>query len=272
MHWNLLEKKFNQILVQDLAQKLGIDLVLSKLLLLRGVLSYDESKTFFRPSLEQVSDPFLMKNMNLAVPRLNQAIQQHEKILVFGDYDVDGTTSVSLVYSVLSEFTSNIDTYIPDRYAEGYGLSYIGIDYAKKEGFTLMLVLDCGTKDVEKIQYARDLGIDIIVCDHHTPGDVLPNAVALLNPKQTDCSYPYKELSACGVSYQFLCAWLKNNHHPVVLVEKHLDLLAISIACDIVPVAHENRAFAYYGLQKINENANSGVQAFIRKVRMAFRR
>lgn len=265
MHWNLLEKNVDPILIDELAQKLSIDRVLSTLLILRGVKSYDDSKDFFRPSLDLVSDPFLMKNMDLAVQRLNQAIQKNEKIFVFGDYDVDGTTSVSLVYSVLSEFTTKIDSYIPDRYTEGYGLSYIGIDYAKKEGFSLMLVLDCGTKDVDKIQYAHDLGIDIIVCDHHTPGDVLPKAVALLNPKQADCAYPYKELSACGVSYQFLCAWLKNNNHSLALVEKHLDLLAISIACDIVPVTHENRVFAHYGLQKVNENANAGIRALFEK-------
>lgn len=265
MRWNLLEQNCTPLQINYLSEKLGVSPVVSKLLLIRGISNFEQSKDFFRPQLDYIHDPFLMKGMTLAVNRLDKAIASHEKIMVFGDYDVDGTTSVSLVYSVLSKFTKQLDTYIPDRYAEGYGMSYQGIDYAKKQGVTLMLVLDCGTKDVEKIKYARDLGIDIVICDHHTPGSVLPESIALLNPKQQDCAYPYKELSACGVAFQFMHAWLKQNQHPLNLVYDHLDLLAISIACDIVPLTHENRILAYYGLKRINEQTNLGVRALFER-------
>lgn len=248
---------------KELAEKLAISPILGQLLLQRGITEVAEAKKFFRPQLSDLHNPFLMKDMDLAVERLNLAIGRKEHILVYGDYDVDGTTAVSLVYKFILQFYSNIDYYIPGRYNEGYGVSRMGIDYACEMGVTLIIVLDCGIKAVEEITYAKEKGIDFIICDHHVPDDVLPPAVAILNAKRLDNTYPYTHLAGCGVGFKFMQAFAMNNgidfHHLTPL----LDLVAVSIASDIVPIMGENRILAYHGLKQLNSHPSVGLKAII---------
>ena len=248
---------------QLLAQELGINPILGQLLARRGISTAIEAKKFFRPQLPDLHDPFLMKDMDLAIERLNRAMGKKERILIYGDYDVDGTTAVALVYKFIQQFYSNIDYYVPDRYNEGYGVSRQGIDYANESGVTLIIVLDCGIKAVDEIAYAKEKGIDFIICDHHVPDDVLPPAVAILNAKRLDNTYPYTHLSGCGVGFKFMQAFaISNNiefHHLIPL----LDLVAVSIASDIVPIMGENRILAYHGLKQLNSNPSIGMKAII---------
>ena len=238
--------------VESLTESLKISPTLASILCQRGICTYDEAKHFFRPSLSDLHDPFLMKDMGQAVNRLNEALHQNEKILVYGDYDVDGTTSVALMYSFLRNYTVNIDFYIPDRYKEGYGVSFDGVDYAAEHGFSLIISLDCGIKSADKVAYASEKGIDFIICDHHLPDEDIPKAVAVLDPKQIDCPYPYKELSGCGVGFKLLQAFCIQNGIDQEEVYKLLDLLVVSIASDIVPITGENRILAYFGLRNLN--------------------
>ena len=246
-----------------LAKETGINPVLCKLLLERGITSAAEAKRFFRPQLSELHDPFLMKDMSIAVERLNQAMGKKERILVYGDYDVDGTTAVALVYKFLQQFYSNIDYYIPDRYNEGYGVSVKGVDYAYETGVKLIIVLDCGIKAVEEIAYAKEKGIDFIICDHHVPDDVLPLAVAILNAKRPDATYPYEHLSGCGVGFKFMQAFALNNGIEFNQLTPLLDLVAVSVASDIVPIMGENRVLTYHGLKQLNSNPSVGLKAII---------
>ena len=246
-----------------LAQELGISPVLGRLLVQRGITKAQDAKKFFRPQLPDLHDPFLMKDMDIAVERLNMAMGKKERILIYGDYDVDGTTAVALVYKFIQQFYSNLDYYIPDRYNEGYGISKKGVDYAAETGVGLIIVLDCGIKAVEEIAYAKEKGIDFIICDHHVPDDILPPAVAILNAKRLDNTYPYTHLSGCGVGFKFMQAFAISNgiefHHLIPL----LDLTAVSIASDIVPIMGENRILAYHGLKQLNGNPSVGLKAII---------
>ncbi len=248
---------------QRLAKELGISPILGRLLVERGITSMAAARKFFRPQLQDLHDPFLMKDMDKAVERLNKAMGKKERILIYGDYDVDGTTAVALVYKFIQQFYSNIDYYIPDRYNEGYGVSMKGVDYAARTGVKLVIVLDCGIKAVEEIAYAREKGIDFIICDHHVPDETLPPAVAILNAKRADNTYPYEHLSGCGVGFKFMQAFAQNNgiefHHLIPL----LDLVAVSIASDIVPIMGENRILAYHGLKQLNSNPSVGMKAII---------
>ena len=246
-----------------LAKETGINPVLCKLLLERGITSAAEAKRFFRPQLSELHDPFLMKDMSIAVERLNQAMGKKERILVYGDYDVDGTQAVALVYKFLQQFYSNIDYYIPDRYNEGYGVSVKGVDYAYETGVKLIIVLDCGIKAVEEIAYAKEKGIDFIICDHHVPDDVLPPAVAILNAKRPDATYPYEHLSGCGVGFKFMQAFALNNGIEFNQLTPLLDLVAVSVASDIVPIMGENRVLTYHGLKQLNSNPSVGLKAII---------
>jgi single-stranded-DNA-specific exonuclease len=249
--------------VQLLQTSLNIHPTLCGLLIQRGIDTYNKAKQFFRPQLSDLHDPWLMKDMLKAVKRVLSAINEGEKILVFGDYDVDGTTSVACMYQFLQKIydTENLDFYIPHRYREGYGVSKAGIDFAYENGFTLIISLDCGIKSVELIQYAKELGIDFVVCDHHLPDAILPPAVAILNPKQTDCDYPYKELCGCGVGFKLISALCDELNLPQEMGYDYLDLVATAIAADIVPMTGENRILAYYGLKKANDNPNAGIKA-----------
>jgi single-stranded-DNA-specific exonuclease len=246
-----------------LSEEINVDPVIANLLVQRGITSYEEAFKFFRPQLEELHDPWQMKDMHLAVERLELAIDRGERILIYGDYDVDGTTSVSLVYGFLREHYSNLDFYIPDRYKEGYGISDDGITYAIEEDFGLVISLDCGIKALKTIQRAAEAGVDFIVCDHHLPGDVLPPAVAVLDPKRPDCPYPYKELSGCGIGFKFLQAFCLKNEIPLQHLYEYLDLTAVSIAADIVPITGENRILAYWGLKKLNKQPRPGLSALI---------
>lgn len=248
---------------QKLAEDLSISPILARLLVQREVVSFDEARSFFRPDLVDLHDPFLMADMDKAVERLTTAMQHNEKILVYGDYDVDGTTSVALMYKFLKQFVSNVDFYIPDRYTEGYGISLRGIDYAVENNFTLIVALDCGIKAVEKVNYAKNLGIDFIICDHHTPDAVLPSAVAVLDPKREDCNYPYKHLSGCGVGFKLLQALAQVNNVDFSELIPLLDLVVLSIASDIVPITGENRILAYYGLKQLNSAPSIGIKGII---------
>jgi single-stranded-DNA-specific exonuclease len=261
----VIKAQGDEDLVTSLSRKLGIDKPLAQLLVQRGISSYEEARTFFRPDLANLHDPFLMKDMELAIERIQEAIRSGEKVMVYGDYDVDGTTAVSLVYSFFKEHFRTIDYYIPDRYEEGYGVSLKGIDHAAQQGFSLIIALDCGIKAVQKIEYARERGIDFIICDHHNPGEVVPGAAAVLDPKQEGCGYPYKELSGCGVGLKLIQAFCIRTGLPVEMVYEYLDLVVVSIASDIVPITGENRILAYYGLKKLNENPSTGLRA-IREV------
>ena len=265
MRWNLSPKQ-NLETVTHLAQALGVDPLLSSLLVQRGITTFDQAKRFFRPSLEELHDPYLMQDMDLAVKRIQQAIEAQENILVYGDYDVDGTTSVALLSSYLKTYYPNIATYIPDRYDEGYGVSYKGIDFAQDNDITLIIALDCGIKAIEKVAYASKKGIDFIICDHHRPGAKLPKAVAVLDPKRDDCSYPYKELCGCGVGFKLIQALGSDRGQTIEDLLLYLDLVATAIGADIVPVTGENRVLAYYGLQVINSNPRVGYQAILKQV------
>ena len=253
----------NSETIHKLAGELNIHPILAQLLVQRGVNTFDEAKHFFRPSLSDFLDPFLMKDMDKAVERISNAILNKEKILVYGDYDVDGTTAVSLVYTFLHNQYVNVEYYIPDRYKEGYGISIQGIDYAKENGCNLIIALDCGIKSIDKIEYANKLGVDFIICDHHRPGSELPDAVAVLDPKRTDCEYPYKELSGCGVGFKLIQAIAQQKGIPFEDLTQYLDLVAVSIAADIVPITGENRILAFYGLKLLNENPRPGFKAIL---------
>ena len=245
----------------SLKESLKISSVICNILVQRGIETFEQSKDFFRPELNQLHDPWLMKDMDKAVERIIRAVNVNEKILVFGDYDVDGTTAVSCMYRFLKKIHTAVEFYIPHRYREGYGVSKLGIDYAKEIGSTLIISLDCGIKSVELIQYAKGLGIDFIVCDHHLPDEELPPAVAILNPKQKDCNYPYKELCGCGVGFKLISALAAQFSLADEDAYEFLDLVATAIAADIVPMTGENRILAYYGLKKANENPNNGIKA-----------
>ncbi len=261
--WNIKESG-DEEKIKHLSEVLNIDVFLSNLLVQRGIETFEEAKVFFRPDYEHLHDPFLMKDMDKAIDRLEKAIQNNEKVYVYGDYDVDGTTSVSLVYSFLQDYIKDLHFYIPNRYEEGYGISYKGIDYFSEEECTLVIALDCGIKAVEKIEYAKEKGIDFIICDHHTPGDFLPEAAACLDPKRNDCSYPEKNLSGCGVGFKFLQAYCKRHEIDYHSIYEYLDLVAVSIASDIVPITGENRVLAYFGLQKLNANPGVGLKHIIK--------
>jgi single-stranded-DNA-specific exonuclease len=249
--------------VAELAAALNINKVMANLLVQRGITSFDEAKTFFRPQLSELHDPLLMKDMAKATQRVQDAIERNEKILIYGDYDVDGTTSVSLVYCFLETIHEHLDYYIPDRYKEGYGISIQGIDYAAETGCKLVIALDCGIKAVKQAAHAKAKGIDLIICDHHRPGDELPDAYAVLDPKREDCSYPYDELSGCGIGFKLMQALADKRDMPFSSVESLLDLLVVSIAADIVPITGENRILAYYGLKRLNENPRQGLKTLI---------
>ncbi|MCX6304468.1 MAG: single-stranded-DNA-specific exonuclease RecJ [Bacteroidetes bacterium] len=250
--------------VNEISKELGIDQSLAELLVQRGITTFDEAKTFFRPTLDNLFDPFLMKDMDKAIARIIRAIENKEQILVYGDYDVDGTSAVSLVYTFLHVFHAEIDFYIPDRYDEGYGISIKGIDFAAETNVKLIIALDCGIKAVEKVAYASSKGVDFIICDHHRPGAEIPAAVAVLDPKQIDCPYPYKELSGCGIGFKLIQAYSQFNNLPFENLTQYLDLVAISIASDIVDITGENRILAYFGLKLINTRPRPGLEALLR--------
>jgi len=260
--WNI-NTNSNTNAIENLKQQLNVDDVIAKLLTQRNIFNYQEAKDFFRPDLKQLHNPFLMKGMDIAIDRINTAIKNNEKVLIFGDYDVDGTTAVSVVYSFFKNHFSEIDYYIPDRYKEGYGISFAGIDYAEENNFSLIIALDCGIKAIDKIEYANSKNIDFIICDHHLPGDKIPPAIAVLDPKQTDCPYPFKELSGCGIGLKLTEAFSIKNELPLNNCYNYLDLVAISIAADIVPLNGENRVIAFFGLDQINKNARPGVNALL---------
>ncbi len=253
--------------IAHLQEALGVDSIIATLLVQRGIETYEQAKTFFRPKLEDLHDSFLMKDMSRAVARIEKAIANQENIMVYGDYDVDGTTAVSLVASYLKTYYTNVATYIPDRYAEGYGISYMGIDYAHDNDISLIIALDCGIKAIDKVQYAKDKNIDFIICDHHLPGNTIPDAVAVLDPKRSDCNYPYDELSGCGVGFKLIQALGKNRNQTIENFIPYLDLVATSIAADIVPLTGENRILAHYGLKVINDNPRNGIKAFLKQVK-----
>ena len=253
--------------IDRLSNELKVDGLVAHLLLQRGITNYGEAKKFFRPELSDLHDPFLMKDMEAAVDRIEKAIADNENILVYGDYDVDGTTSVALIYSFLGNYHENVATYIPDRYAEGYGVSYQGIDFADDNGFSLIIALDCGVKAIEQINYAKNKGIDFIICDHHRPGNSLPQAVAVLDPKRDDCEYPYKELCGCGVGFKLVQALGHRKGETTDGLIPYLDLVATAIGADIVPITGENRVLAFYGLQVINSNPRIGFQAIIDQIK-----
>jgi len=249
--------------IRNMSELLGIDRYLSGLLVQRGITTFADAKAFFRPSLDQLHDPFLMKDMDRAINRIEEAMARQEKVMVYGDYDVDGTSAVALVYSFLKRFHEPADYYIPDRYTEGYGISLKGIDYAAENGFKLIIALDCGIKAVEKVAYAKEKGIDFIICDHHRPGAVLPHVSAVLDPKRADCPYPYKELSGCGIGFKLIQAIALRKNIPFEKLHTYLDLVVISIASDIVDITGENRVLAYFGLKLINSSPRPGVEALL---------
>lgn len=253
--------------VAKLQEQLKIDPVLSTLLVQRGIETFEAAKSFFRPSLEELYDPFLMKDMDLAVSRIETALASNERILVYGDYDVDGTTSVALMASYLQTRTAEVATYIPDRYDEGYGISYQGIDFAEDNGFTLIIALDCGIKAIDKINYAKGKQIDFIICDHHRPGAVIPEAVAVLDPKRNDCSYPFKDLCGCGVGFKLISALAAREGHQIHDLRPYLDLVAIAIGADIVPIVGENRILAHHGIEVINTRPRAGIKALLTEVK-----
>ena len=249
--------------VSELSQSLNVEPLIAQLLVQRGVTTFDEARLFFRPTLDDLHDPFLMKDMDKAVKRIESAIEHQENILVFGDYDVDGTTSVSLMATYLRSYYPNVATYIPDRYGEGYGVSYQGIDYADDNGCTLIIALDCGIKSIEHVAYAREKGIEFIICDHHRPGSELPEAIAILDPKRADCEYPYDELCGCGVGFKLIQALGSKRGQTIADLKPYLDLVATAIAADIVPMTGENRILAKFGLEVINDSPRPGIKALI---------
>ncbi|MCW4470786.1 single-stranded-DNA-specific exonuclease RecJ [Flavobacterium sp. MFBS3-15] len=266
MRWNLKPSPSPEK-VQHLANALKVDDVIASLLIQRGVETFEQARSFFRPSLSDLHDPFLMKDMDKAVARIESAIANEENILVFGDYDVDGTTAVSLVSSYLRTYYPNMATYIPDRYNEGYGVSFAGIDYADDNGCTLIIALDCGIKSIDKVAYAKDKGIDFIICDHHRPGDELPEAVAVLDPKRDDCTYPYDELCGCGVGFKLVQALAGRRGQTINDLTPYLDLVATAIAADIVPITGENRVLAKFGLDVINASPRPGIKALVQNLK-----
>jgi len=249
--------------VITLAKALNVNNVVASLLVQRDVHDFEGARRFFRPALPHLHDPFLMKDMDVAIRRIEQAIGMKENVLIYGDYDVDGTTAVAVLYSFLKRFYNHIGYYIPDRYKEGYGISFQGIDYAEANQYSLIIALDCGIKSVDKVTYAKEKGIDFIIGDHHTPGEQLPEAVAVLDPKRADCNYPYKELSGCGIAFKIIQAFAKTNHLNEAEVYQYLDLVAVSIASDIVPITGENRVLAHFGLKKLNNNPCFGLKALV---------
>lgn len=266
MRWSS-KPKIEKDKIAKLAKDLSVDTTIAEILLQRNIATFEAAKKFFRPSLDDLHDPFLMKDMDKAVERIETAISNHENILVFGDYDVDGTSAVSLVASYLKTIYPNISTYIPDRYEEGYGVSFKGIDFAEDNNFSLIIALDCGTKALEKVTYASKKKIDFIICDHHKPGPELPKAVAILNPKRADCHYPFDELCGCGVGFKLIQALGKNRQQSIEDLVPYLDLVATAIAADIVPMNGENRTLAYFGLQVINTNPRNGIKAIIHQTK-----
>ncbi len=266
MRWTLKPKP-DPILVKSLSKTLKVEPIIASLLVQRGVETFEEAEKFFRPSLEDLHDPFLMMDMDKAVSRIEKAIENEENILIYGDYDVDGTTSVALLSSYLKSFYPHVSTYIPDRYNEGYGVSYKGIDYAEDNGFSLIIALDCGIKAIDKVAYASEKNIDFIICDHHRPGKEIPKAVAVLDPKREDCEYPYKELCGCGVGFKLIQALGEKRGLQLEDLLLYLDLVATAIAADIVPITGENRILAHYGLKVINSNPRTGFQAILKQVK-----
>ena len=263
MHWNIKDTPLKET-TAHLIECLGVDAVVAQLLAQRGITTFEEARAFFRPHIGQLHDPFLMQDMDKAVGRLQQAIDQKEAVMVYGDYDVDGTTSVSLLTHFLRSQGLDVTPYIPDRYAEGYGLSKKGIDTAKAANISLMIALDCGVKAIEQVAYAKTLGIELIICDHHTPADVLPDALAVLDPKRGDCTYPFKELCGCGVGFKLMQGLLQQQGKEVNEIIAYLDFVAVAIAADIVPMVGENRAFAFLGLQQLNTHPRPGLKALMR--------
>ncbi|MFK7811371.1 MAG: single-stranded-DNA-specific exonuclease RecJ [Maribacter sp.] len=266
MRWTIKPKP-EQNDIDTLSSALNVDGLVAQLLLQRGIDSYEKAKKFFRPELSDLHDPFLMKDMYVAVERIEKAISNNENILIFGDYDVDGTTSVALVSSYLLSYYPNVATYIPDRYNEGYGVSYLGIDFAEDNDFSLVIALDCGVKAIDKVAYAKEKGIDFIICDHHRPGENLPEAIAVLDPKRTDCQYPYDELCGCGVGFKLIQALGSRQGETIEELIPYLDLVATAIGADIVPITGENRVLAYHGLEVINANPRIGFKAIINQVK-----
>jgi len=260
-NWNILESK--NTVVSKLSKALNVSEIVAHLLVLRGITTFDEAKSFFRPEISHLNNPFLMKNMQKAVDRIQTVIASGEKVLVYGDYDVDGTTSVAMMYSFLKKKVREIEYYIPCRYDEGYGISLKGIDYAKKNNFALIIALDCGIRAVNQVDYANEKGVDFIICDHHNPGKKIPKAVAILNPKQADCNYPYKDLSGCGVGFKLIQAFSQQNKIDFSEIIEYLDLLTVSIGADIVPMTGENRVFSFYGLKQINKSPRVGLKALM---------
>jgi single-stranded-DNA-specific exonuclease len=264
--WKVVELTSSEKAGQ-LSKELGIDQILSELLIKRGIYNFETSKAFFRPNLNDLHNPFLMKDMDKAVSRIEEAIGNKESILIYGDYDVDGTTAVALVYSFFKNFSAKIGYYIPDRYKEGYGISFEGIDFAKENNYTLVIALDCGIKSIDKIEYANEKGIDFIICDHHRPGENIPKAVAVLDPKREECSYPFKELSGCGIGFKLIQAFAINNNlfqkNFNAQISEYLDFVAVSIAADIVPITGENRILAHFGLIQLNQRKREGFKAII---------
>ncbi len=265
----VVKEKGDTAVVKQLESALGVSEALANLMVQRYITTPEEAKAFFEPDLSYLHDPFLMKDMNIAVERISTAIKKNEKILVYGDYDVDGTTAVALMYSFLKDQFSNVAYYIPDRYKEGYGVSFQGIDFAFQNNCKIMITLDCGIKAVEKVKYARTKGLDVIICDHHYPGDEIPKAVAVLDPKQPSCSYPYKELSGCGVGFKLIHAYSRVHGIPFSKIAHYLDLVAVSIASDIVPLTGENRVLAYFGLKQLNESPRMGLKEIIREAEVS---
>ena len=265
MRWTLKTAP-NKKKVSQLSNDLSVNPILASLLVQRNIDTFKKAKEFFRPSLEDLHDPFLLKDMDRAVSRIEKAIIDNENILIYGDYDVDGTTSVSLVSSYLKTITNHIATYIPDRYDEGYGISYQGIDFASDNNFSLIIALDCGIKAIEKVSYATQKNVDFIICDHHKPGDEIPKALAVLNPKRVDCTYPYKELCGCGVGFKLVHALASRRGQTIGDIQQYLDLVATAIAADIVPLTGENRILTYYGLEVINSNPRNGIKAIIHQI------
>lgn len=266
MRW-IVKDKPDSTITEQLSKSLGIDSVLSSILAQRGIENFDEAKHFFRPSLEDLHDPFLMQDMEIAVERIILGIKKNETIMIYGDYDVDGTTAVSLVFGYLSSKYENIATYIPDRYKEGYGISFDGIDFADDNDISLIIALDCGIKALDKVQYAKEKGIDFIICDHHRPGDVLPEAIAVLDPKREDCSYPYDELCGCGIGFKLIQALGQEFGDTIEQTMPYLDLVATAIAADIVPLTGENRILSYYGLKVINSTPRPGIKALVHQIK-----
>ena len=266
MRWTIKSKPSEDI-VKHLAQALNVEDFVATLLVQRGIETFEDAKRFFRPSLDDLHNPYLMKDMEKAVERIEKAIENQENILIFGDYDVDGTTAVSLVSSYLRTYYPNVATYIPDRYDEGYGISFKGIDFADDNGFSLIIALDCGIKSIDHVAYAKERNIDFIICDHHRPGKKLPEAVAVLDPKRDDCNYPYDELCGCGIGFKLIQALGQNREETIEELFPYLDLVAAAIAADIVPMTGENRVLAYFGLQVINSEPRPGIKALINQVK-----